>query len=310
MSIAKVALFVFVVLSFFSCSSLKQKNYSETSDKYWSDLVEESVNTKTSIISLLEKKNPHLFHEIVNDSKDKKLTAFWGKSINFDSGAKKQIIDDQIMSDLQVQFKIKNDNKIVHAGITHSYGYLFSVISTPYGFKRKRWIDPTLNYAFSFSGSSLSPQTIEGGLLSNLTYFAGTIAFKDESDRRALKALKNVSSEVLNFDYSKLHVEKLEEEIMVNGSLTNILRTTLVKLPFKREEEENDYLLIYSIWSRRDHKEDLITAFPIKKDAYKKIIESDSLGPNRPILVRYNAYLEGFMDKNLTGTKKYKENVH
>lgn len=307
MSFRKIAICVCITFSLISCSSLKQNRTTETGDLYWSGLVEESISTKASILEVIKKEDPHLYNEILNDSKDEKLTGFWGKSINFDSGAKKQIISDQIMSDLQGQFKIKNDNKIVHAGITHTYGYLFSVIDTPYGFKRKRWTDPTLNYAFAFSGNGLSPETIDGGLLSNVTYFAGTIAFKEANEKKALKSLKNVSREILNFDYSKLAVERVEEEIMVHGVLTNTLRTTLVKLPFKKEGEENDYLLIYSIWNRLSHKEVLITAFPIKKDAYKKIVEKDSLGANRPISVRYNAYLEGFMDKNLTGSKKYIE---
>lgn len=304
MSIVKSVLLIISMFALFSCSKFQTKSKTETIDQYWGRIQSEVTTTKTPLLSVLKKTNPHLYQQIVNDSKDPLLTNFWGRSTNFDSGAKKQIIDDEIISDLQGQFNIHNDNKIVHAGITHTYGYLFSVINTPYGYKRKRWTDPTLNYAFAFSGNSLSPETLEGGLLSNVTYFTGTIAFKQDSDRLALKRLKNVSSEVLNFDYSKLSVDKVEEEIM-QGTLHDItLRTTLVKLPFKRAEEENDYLLIYSVFNPKTHKELLITAFPIKKEAYKKIVEGDSLGTKRPIIVRYNAYLEGYMDKNLTGTKK------
>ena len=269
MSLRKFSLFIISLLALVSCSGLKTKKSSETGDQYWSELVSDVRTSKTSILSILKKKNPHLYTQIENDSRDPHLAGLWGKSLNFDSGAKKQIIDDQIISDLQGQFNIHNDNKIVHAGITHTYGYLFSVLNTPYGFKRKRWTDPTLNYAFAFSGNSLSPETIEGGLLSNVTYFAGSIAFKLDSDRQALKALKNVSSEVLNFDYSKLNSDKLEEEILLNGVHDITLRTTLVKFPFKRAEEEYDYLLIYSVYNPKAHKEVLISVFPIKKDAYK-----------------------------------------
>ena len=250
--------FLFLTLTI-SCTSLEGKKPSLSANEYWSELVANSRSTQTPILVLLKQENPHLYKQIEQDSKDLELTSFWGKSYNFDSGAKKQIIDEAIIGDLQGLFQIKNDNLIVHAGITHTYGYLFSVLNTPYGFKRKRWIDPTLNLAFSFSGKSLSPETLEGGLLSNITYFAGTIAFKLPKDREALKSLKNVSTEVKHFDFSKLSIVTLEEEINQAGTSVQTLRTTLVKLPFKRADEENDYLLIYSILDSLLQKEVLIT---------------------------------------------------
>jgi hypothetical protein len=296
-----------IAFSLVSCSSLKKKHYSPKDDQYWAELVEESTHSKKSILAVLEIKNPALYNQILNDSKDSALLNFWGQSLNFDSGAKKKILPDQLISDLQAQFGIKNDNMIVHAGITHTYGYLFSILETPYGFKRKRWTEPTLNYAFNFNGNGLSPETMEGGLLSNITYFAGTLAFKNMIERQALKNLKNVSNEVLHFDYSKLSVEVLEEQIIGGAGDQITLRTTLVRLPFKREGEENDYLLIYSVLNPKKKKEVLITAFPIKKDAYKKITARESLGVNQPIIVRYNAYLEGLMEQKLTGVKKISE---
>ncbi|MGZ3787797.1 MAG: hypothetical protein ACXVLQ_04700 [Bacteriovorax sp.] len=297
-------LIALLLIGVLSCAAgVRRKQYSEDNDLYWSQLVEETRNSKMSILAILKKENPHLYDQIEKDSLDPNLLSFWGKSYNFDSGAKKKIIDDQIISDLQEKFHIKNDNEIVHAGITHTYGYLFSVLDTPYGFKRKRWIRPTLNYGFAFMKNSLSPETMEGGLLSNLTYFAGMIAFKEEQ-RKALKKLQNVSSEVLNFDYSKLSVEKVDEDIMDGGAHVSTLKTSLVRLPFKQDGEENEYLLVYSSSNPLNKKEVLITAFPISKDAYKKIVDPEGLGPKRPIQIRYNAYLEGLMGRALTGTRR------
>jgi hypothetical protein len=296
---------LFISLGLYSCSGIS-KSHPVTNDLFWSDIVTSSEKDHKSIIDTLKEKDPHLFNQIKQDAKDKLLLSFWGQSLNFDSGAKKQILNDELIGDLQKEFGIKNDNKIVHAGITHTYGYLFSVLNTPYGFKRKRWIEPTLNYAFALSGLSLSPETMQGGLLSNVTYFAGKIAFKKESNRRHLDDLKNVSSEVRNFDYSKLNVLELDEDIQMNGATAATLRTYLVKFPFKANGEENDYLLIYtaSMSVSMNNKEMLITAFPIKKDAYNKIVNAENLGPNRPIQVRYNAYINGFMSENLTGIRK------
>jgi hypothetical protein len=300
----RIHAFFLVTLIFIAACSSVEKKYSENSDLYWSALVKSSEKKKMSILEVLKKENPHLAAQVDADAADaKSLLGFWGKSLNFDAGAKKQIISDAIITDLHKKFHYDlnsgNDTRIVHAGITHTYGYLFSVLDTPYGYKRKRWIEPTLNYAFTFSGNSLSPETMQGTLLSNVTYFAGKIAFKETADKARLEHLKNVSSEVKNFDYSKLDKKILEEEIN-HHPIT--LRTTLVKLPFKTREEENDYLLIYSVLN--SEKETLITAFPIKKDAFNKIVDSDGLGKNQPIATRYNAYIEGIMDQKLTGTRK------
>jgi len=288
-----------LLLTFVSCSGI-EKNDAENTDAYWARLVKKTEK-KMSILDVLKQENPHLYQQIDSDSKDPNLVHFWGKSYNFDSGAKKQIISDAIIADLQKKFKVENDNRIVHAGITHTYGYLFSVLDTPYGYKRKRWIEPTLNYGFALSANSLAPDTLRGALLSNVTYFAGKIAFKQESDKEALDHLINVSDELKNFDYKRLQTTYLEEEI--SGSPVT-LRTALVKLPFKRAEEENDALLIYSVWNQKEKNEVLITAFPIKKDAFNKIIDPSGLGKNQPIAVRYNAYVEGLMDQKLSGTRK------
>lgn len=296
--------FFLLLLILTSCSSHKsllEKHYAENTDQYWSNLVNKSEQEKISLFEVLKKENPHLHKQIEEDAKDTHLLSFWGKSLNFDSGAKKQIISDNIITDLHSKFHLKIDKKIVHAGITHSYGYLFSVLNTPYGFKRKRWIAPTLNYGFALSGNSLSPETTQGGLLSNVTYFAGKIAFKSESEKARLDHLGNVSDEIRYFDYKKLDVKFIEEEI--NHSHLS-LRTALVKLPFKRSDEENEYWLIYTLLNQKDRNEVLITAFPIKRDAYNKITDAADLGKNRLIAVRYNAYVAGLMDQKLMGTRK------
>lgn len=296
-------LFVPMLLLLLSCSVFPTNQYSPKDDQYWALMVKESEEGQTSILEIIKKRSPALYTQIQNDSEDHELLNFWGQSLNFDSGAKKQIINDSIIADLHGQFGLANPTsspaKVVHAGITHTYGYLFSVLNTPYGFKRKRWTLPTLNYAFALQGGALSPETIEGGLLSNVTYFAGTLAFKNDSNRLLLKGLKNVAGEIKNFNYYSLNIEHLDEELP-----THTLRTTLLRLPFKQELEENDYLLIYSIMDKALNKESLITVFPITQAAYSKIIAIETLGANHPIVIRYNAYLEGLMGQKLNGMRK------
>jgi galactitol-specific phosphotransferase system IIB component len=294
----KIIFLTVVLIISLSCASKKTRSisaFTPTQDQYWNDLVDESREAHARITDVLEENYPSLYNEILLDSKDPMLPMFWGQSTNFDSGAKKQIVDTEIIQVIQAMFNIKNDNKIVHAGIMHTYGYLFSTINTSYGYKRKRWISPTLNIGFGLNGNSLSPETIEGGLLSNVTYFTGMIAL---SDKIKLGLLKNVSNEVVTYDYSKLNVDRLEE-----ATKDYTIVTSLVKLPNKVENDANEYLLIYSIIDHRIQKETLVTAFPINTDSYKNILAPGALGPNQKIILRYNAYLAG-AEKSAIGTRK------
>ena len=109
--------------------------------------------------------------------------------------------------------------------------------------------------------------------------------------------------EVKSFDYASLKVNHLEETVIIDNDNSIILRTTLVLLPQKMTTEENDYLLIYTIIDQKGANEFLITAFPITASAYQKIINPDELGQKRPIVLRYNAYWPGLMDKKLTGSR-------
>ena len=271
-----IAIFIFTL----GCANSQKKSRSLTSyttaqDQYWNDLTMESIEAKTSILNVLQENNPALYAQILKDSKDPYLPMQWGQSLNFDSGAKKIIVED----------------KIVHAGIIHTYGYLFSTIDTPFGFKRKRWIDPAVNKGFELTGNSLSPETIDGGMLSNVTYFAGMLAFKNKSD---LSLLKNVSNEVFTYNYSQLKYDRLEEVLKDYTIVTTFV-------PFLNSV--NDYLLIYSVVSHLDKKEQLITVFPVNAESYKKAVAQENLGTDQKISLRYNAYLPG-LSAELKGIRK------
>lgn len=300
----KNIIFIITLLFTLACSSTPKKSrdinsHTSAQDQYWNDMTMESTEARTSILNVIQENNPALYSQISKDSKDPYLPMMWGQSLNFDSGAKKIIVEDKIIGDLQLIFNIKNDNKIVHAGIMHTYGYLFSTIDTPYGYKRKRWISPEVNQAFSLTGNALSPDTIDGGLLSNITYFAGSLAFKNKSN---LSLLKNVSNEVFTYDYSKIKYDRLEE-VLKDYTLV----TTFVPYPVKPDQSENSYLLIYSVVNHFDEKETLITAFPINQETYTKTTAPETLGDNQKITLRYNAYLVG-VGKDLKGKRKLTKN--
>lgn len=284
-----------VIILSSSCSTIVKtklrgiSNLNTSNDHHWNDITKELNETRHPLVDLLAEYHPDLLSQMINDSKEPLLLSFWGKSINFDSNVKKQIVSPFILNEIYKIFNLDINPQfnlnIAHAGVIHTYGYLFSDLETPYGFKRKRWISPTLNYAFDFKENSLSPETISGGLLSNLTYFLGMIVFQDKSE---LALIKNISNEIFTFSFENLKTEVLIETLPLVD-----IKTTFVTLPKKLPNEENDFLLIYSYLDKKLKKEWIITAFPITKRTYEGLLLPQTLGDNQVITQKYNAFIEG-----------------
>lgn len=297
----RLPIFLFLFLT--SCAHIP--TFDQSQDDYWQNLVLKIEAGTKSLGVILEQTDPSLLNQIKSDATDSKLLSLWGESLNFDSGAKKKIINDKILNNLQDFFGLTSDNYIVHAGITHSYGYLFSNLDTPYGHKRKRWINLEVCNAFSLKNKSLSPQTKNGTLLSNITYFAGRIVFKNKQSITNLDKLKNVSPEIKQFDYSKLTIKTLEEKILSPSIYKTIIRSHFVKFQNSAVATENSYLLIYSIEDYLSHEEKLITAFPISKTSYLQTTDPMLMGEDRPIQVKYNMHLSIGNDVRLSGKRKF-----
>ena len=101
------------------------------------------------------------------------------------------------------------------AALNHTYGYLFSEVPTPYGYKRARFVKGIIEKGFGLPVGLFSGIPQKGTLLSNLTKFIGTIAFRDNAD--CIKELQasiesgNIPkvTELENFGYSTLKVKRL-----------------------------------------------------------------------------------------------------
>lgn len=262
------------------------------SDEYFSNVV--SLFKKSGhgdFVHFLGTELPVIHSQILLDSNDSFLTKLWGRSHNFDSGAKEIILDYSLIENIQSKFGIKNDNKIVHAGIMHTYGYLFSTLNTPYGFKRKRYLNGTLDNAFGLE-NILNPAPKSGTLFSNLSYFCGKIAFSNAEFVMSLDKLKNIDPKIKNFDFKNLKIVSLHEEVTSDKiNFPYVLSTYFVKFQSPDLEDKNTHLLIYKVTNQKTNKEELITAFPINQQSYLKSIDSNLLGEDRPILVRYNAFI-------------------
>ncbi len=289
----------FFLLSISGCATqLNVKDYH--SDKFFESISKENQDLVVGI----QTNAPELFTQIQKDANDEILKNFWGHSLNFDSGAKSEILDLGQMQSLAKFFNVSYglENKSIHAGVMHTYGYLFSTLNTPYGFKRSRWIAPDLKEGFNLLDQSLSANPKEGTLLNNLTYFMGKIAFKTKEQLASLEKLTHVSSEIKNFPYKKLEIVELEEKIAKPESIKLTLRTYLVRF-FNSNNLKNQFALIYGIEDATSKEIKLITLFPINRESYLKTIDSNLLGKDRPILIRYNAFIGQTKDDRYSGDR-------
>ncbi len=250
------------------------------------------------------------------------LKQLWGKSINFDEGAKGIIIPEAILDAVLARAKVPARGtgvegsmypaRIAHAGFEHTYGYLLSNLKTAYGYKRLRWVRPDIENGFGIPSGTIVPLPKKGGLFSNLTYFAGRIAFRESNDQdeAALKVLRGadgVSKDVRTFNFKTIHGRRLSEVIHLDGGRTVEIRTDFI--PFTSGTPEstggNAELLIYSFRDSALKLPYLITAFPIAKGFSDSATNAKGLGENQTIITRYNAWVPGVTEskKPLAGTR-------
>jgi hypothetical protein len=257
---------------------------------------------------------PELFSRILEDATRPAWKSLWGQSFNYDELAKAMIVEphflDLLFASLQIPPK---QDRIVHAGAEHTYGYLFSLLQTPYGYKRARWVQSDIELGFGLPHGSLSPLPSRGTLLSNLTYFAGRVALHGDSKiaRDKLKQLESVIEPgFLTYPWKTLQITRIEETFEnLGGDPTEktaaiiTLRTDLV--PFPRSDRTkapngNSHLLIYSVLDPRlDVGPQLITAFPVNSAFGDRVIQSVRTQPKGEIVIRYNAFVPRDLVANL-----------
>jgi hypothetical protein len=281
---------------------------------------------------------PDLDRSLQEDSRRQGWKRLWGQSINYDEFAHGIIVHPAILGALGQRFGIRAPmtlthvraegakegmgsellgkpssldpagHPLAHAGLEHTYGYLFSVLKTSYGYKRARWVDGEIEEGFGIKPGLLGPRPAAGTLFSNVTYFAGRIAFRDEPGRLAiLKAgAKALPAEVRDFDFSKVHPIRLEETVQAKDSTGDVravaLRTDLV--PFIHVSGKNSHWLIYSIHDPSEGGTLLVTAFPVNSGFVDMVTKAEDLGENKPVVTRYNGFVEGVTGHKLTGNRK------
>ena len=267
-------------------------------------LIEKSA-AKEDLGKVFADKIQGILEQLNRDRSNTGALKLWGESLNYDEMAKATIVDDGILGFLSSRLGVAQPNcKVVHAGMEHTYGYLFSVLPTKFGFKRARWVRPDIEEGFGLPKGSVGPLSAEGTLLANVSCLAGGIALKDDPAASALlnRARPFCSAAMLELTANGLRRTRLTEEVQLPGGRAVALRTDLVR--FQKRSGGNTHLLVYSVYDSAAKRAFLITAFPVNEAFVENTLSPANLGENKPVQTRYNAYVEGF-----TGEQKGKRAV-
>ncbi len=260
---------------------------------------------------------PELVKRLVAEGKvSGEMQKLWGRSINFDEGAKAVIVPPPVIDAIFSYAKVTpRKDRIVHAGFEHTYGYLLSNLQTPYGYKRLRWVRPDIENGFGLRYLTLSPFPKEGGFFMNVSAFIGRIAFRGENpqEQRARKIIalaRGVSPTLRHFSYHEVRGRRLTETVSLPSGREIELRTDFV--PFTVADADtggNTELLIYSVRDSAEKLPQLITAFPIAKGFSDGALNPANLGDGKPITTRYNAFVPGLTDSKvpLAGKRAFSE---
>lgn len=261
-------------------------------------------------IALLKRLCPKLAPQIEQDCGPCGPLIFWGQCRNEDEFAGQMIVDPTI---LEIVFHLAKQRFVPehpHAGLQHTYGYLLSIIETPYGRKRDRWTTASLESSFDLPLDVLSPTPADGTLLANATWLAGSIAFRGHNRLKWMQRclMKRVAPAIQALQLDHLpgvrYTETIELPMHRRPESRVVLVTDLVQMPCADEvTNKESWLLVYSIDDSRNQHPQLVTLFAVTDDFVQAIHARAVTRRRDDIRLRYNAYSSGFPELCL-GTVK------
>lgn len=259
-------------------------------------------------VELLRRLAPGVTRQLETDRGRSGPLIFWGQSGNRDELAALQIVDPAILAPLLLLAGMPLNTGAPHAGVQHTYGYLFSTIDTPFGKKRDRWTTTCLEKALGLEFDTLSPQPRVGTLLANATWVAGRIAFATSPRvvwlERCLR--QRISPDLRQFDWNRRTALRLTETVSSarSGNTVHIL-TDIVRAGGTTAEGRDalpSWLLVYSIHDERVRWPSLITMFTVNDDFVTAVQDRARIRKRSDIRLRFNAIVPGLPADEMAGT--------
>ena len=272
-------------------------------------LIAATNQTLADRTAILKRLCPELVDQMETDRGPSGPLIFWGRCRNFDEHAGQVIVDQAI---LETIFHVANQRfsaEHPHAGLQHTYGYLLSVIDTPHGRKRDRWVRTSLESAFGLPPDVLGPSPTDGTLLANATWLAGSIAFQGHVRLKWMQRclLKRVAHSLPEMRFDLLKKLRYTETVLLpisRGSRSRVsLVTDLVPMPcVDAGRSGENWLLVYSIDDDRNQHPQLVTLFTVTEEFVQAIRERAATRRRSDLRLRYNAHVPGFPTDEASGT--------
>lgn len=271
--------------------------------------------SEARISALLFERIPRLKDDFALDRRQAALRDLWGKSLNFDESTRHEIVAPAILKSIAAGIGVPPpEDRITHAGAQHTYGYLFSIEKTPFGYKRARWVRHDIEKGFGLPRGTLGPKPSRGSLFTNITWLAARLALMDDPKAAdaTLRTKHQIAKHLAQIDWDALPGRRLVEKVQLEGSRTVELRTDLIPFPHaprtppKGQPEPNALLLVYSVRDSSDEgRSRVITLFPVQKSFADRVLDPAGMGPSRPVASRYNAWVSGLSDQGpKTGSRE------
>ncbi|MCA9059989.1 MAG: hypothetical protein KDA85_15890 [Planctomycetaceae bacterium] len=282
-------------------------------DQITEQLLEQQSRPLNQRLRTLKRLCPWLIPQLEADRGKNGPFPFWGRSLNVDEITGTIVVEPAVTQLLCQIVGIRHNPQLPNAGLQHTYGYLFSVIDTPFGRKRERWTETLLETSLQLPVSTFSPEPATGTLLANATWLAGSIAF--HGDRRLSRLQqclhRRVSQELCEKIWPWKCTWRLRETVCFTNSHQHLrqveFRTDLCPLdqaPSSDDTNESDvsrFLLVYSICDSQDTVPRLVTLFPVDQRFFDSLHSRGKQRRATDIRPRYNAAVPGFPAEPQTG---------
>ncbi len=289
------------MIALFIMGSSSIKNWERKLDHAVTEL-NRSQKRGIASIDVLDQTVPSLSRQLRRCTTSQPIQDLWALSSNHDELAKAEIVSRPILRAIAKLTGCPLDDGSFHAGFLHTYGYLLSVLETPFGLKRNRWIRPTIDHAFGFPHPTVRVHPRCGALLENLTWFLGSIAFDpDSAERSQLRELKGRISPNLAGRKWRPKIRIIERTAKTGLEIL----TDLVPLP--NPQGELTTLLVYSLRDAQSRHR-LVTMFPITGAFEAELTDPSRFGRKTDLALRYNAVYPEHTGKPLTGTRTLLQN--
>ncbi len=269
-----------------------------------------NAHSDSSLTAITRRNLPRFVTHLKRVAQDQSTLDQWGKSVNFDELAKKQIVPDAALKLIAEICRFPMEPPAFHAGLLHTYGYLLSTIQTPYGYKRTRWLSPTISQGFGLSPTFLNAFPARGTLLGNLTQFLNAL-------RGSQVTVDRLTSPLQRLVQQAPRGWEIIETVPSQNNRSDVITTNLYPLLSPQPDAGADALLVYSVadstgknptrtgpaGSNCSSQNKLITAFCINQATVDGLTEPNQAGANQTIRLRYNGWIDGFRKDGAIGTR-------